>query len=603
MPIEPFPERVKKLRKRAIAYGDSVYDADFGLCTMTSERAIYNGHGVTWISAPYCRLLFEEGERLDLANHILSRILEYQYLDAGHDNYGNFLGFAEWDRVKDNNAISFGVCTLGGFLLEFPEKISPENTRKLREVMEIAAVGLMHRTCIWFYTNIFLLNLAGHFILAQLLNRPDLSKLAVAMWDRWLERTSVENVSEFNSNTYTQTQFGAILDIERYSTDPRVAREARMVADYLVTAFAANFHMETKRLTGTMSRAYRGTLLANDGADKYFAYYLFGIPEQGMEEMSKGQMNAESITRYDYTPPQQAVDLAFSKAYPFELTERTASFWGKDYAPGVDLRKNYQTKDFSFSTYNGVWAHYGHEVSFLITIPTAAERRLIFMEKKPEYAFIDMYLSQEENWAVGGMYHYVPDWNWMKLWWKERHYDSKKCLNFGPVEDESVLLDGKEWDGRDIDLTLPANIAVKRSGVMIGARAFSPPSDVNLHEVKVRLEKVDGDTLLSFEFLDERDIEKILSLPPAVVGLAVGVEAGENLHVFAEKLSKLGIQQSVSDDVWKLSAKPRDRQIVSETPLTPDMREKIRLDHTTPITEPMLECPGIRIMPGDWIEK
>jgi len=81
------------------------------------------------------------------------------------------------------------------------------------------------------------------------------------------------------------------------------------------------------------------------------------------------------------------------------------------------------------------------------------------------------------------------------------------------------------------------------------------------------------------------------------------VDAGEDLNTFAQKLAGVDIEQSVSDDTWSLSAKPEGVEIAADTPLTPEKREQTRLEHTIPITEPFLECPGISVVPNEWFAK
>lgn len=587
--------------------GDRLYDDSFGLCLL--RRGLgpkYDGHDVAWASSLYARALFENEERLDRANHILGRILDHQDTDAGGGTYGNYLATAEWSQVRDANAVSFVVYTLGDLLLHHREKLTEENVRKLKESLRLAAIGLLRHPVPWFYTNIFLLNIAGKLILARILGRDDLAGCAADEWARWRERTRLENICEFNSAAYTPIQFSALLGIEQYAADSAMAVQARGAADYLALTFAAHFHPPTGLLTGTQCRAYRKFLVSGEEGDRPFAFYLFGFPELREESTSdsgrEAMLSAAYYTRYDYAAPERALALVRNRTYPLEIVERNASFFGKDDTPGVIVRRSLQTESFTFATQNGVYAHYGHEVPILISVPGSA-RRLVFVEKRPQYGLVDTYMEQRANMAVGGLYHSVDGWQMLRTWWPGGGpFECGEWFNLGPADaDLKVRVADREWDGRDADLEIPAVLAACRGGVMIGLRFLRPPQETRTHPVQVRLKTADGDVVVALSFLCESDVETVLRLPPAVIGLVIAVEVGEpeRLNSWSDYLSAQAITSEEADGIWRVGWEESGKTVIAEVPLTAEARERLRLRNVPPITEPLFECSGVCIRSAD----
>lgn len=519
----------------AVAAGEALFDPAFGLCSVTARpdephiARKYNGHFVAWVSPAYAEALLATGRDLPRAARILERICDFLERDPGSPRYGNFFAVAEWQRVGDLNAVAFLSVSLGSILHRYGDRL-PRHTRStLEQTLRIATIGLVRRQADVFYTNIFLLCVAGKLLLGRLFQRADLLELAQVEWNAFMDRLARENESEFNSPSYQPVHAECLLTIRDFAITPMMRRQAEAALDYIMTLFCLHYHLPSRTHAGTMARCYRQGLYSQTDSTTAMATLLFGVPALDEWRSAARQQDALGIvpwSRHEYMPSSRLRSLFLHKPYPCLVRERNVCYWGRDDHPKIVERTHYQTETYSLATQYGVWANYGHYLPFLVAHKDG-RRRTLFFQNEPHYPLIDAWFRQNADTALGVFFWGLPDYETFRSWWMHGPpFEALQLCSLGARDEmTALLLDGRPWDGR-CQPRIGSLLEIRKPSIWLRLSLVTPPRGVRTPTI--RMHTVQGDVAIHFTYGRSNSADRFWRLPPAILPVVFQIRSPEN---------------------------------------------------------------------------
>lgn len=575
--------------------GDELYDPDFGLCRHTAhpeDPAIakkYSGHFVAWVSPAYAEALLALRRDVPRAARIIERICDFQETDPGWPTHGNYHAVAEWRRVDDQNAVCFLAVALGEIWMRHRALLPAATRKRLFASLDLAALGLLRRRPDVFYTNIYLLTVAGELILARILDRPDLVVVAQQQWDCFIDRLARENISEFNSPSYTAVHLECLLTIGAYAANARMRREAGAVFDRVLTLLCLDYHEPSRTHAGTMSRVYRENLFQHMSSTAVVLNYWFGavLPSDPADDKTGIHLSGEIwLTRHNFRPRPALRALLFDKPDPLRVRERMVSYWGRDYAPQIIERASTQTGVYSLATLNGVWPHYGHCLPFHFTHAGNERRRSIFFQHEVNYSLVDAWLRQNDRAVLGAFFWGLEDYGTFRAWWSGPPFRAGMVCCLGRRDEMRALrLNGRVWNGK----TQPrwgAVLEIEKATVTARLTLLPPPAGVRAPRLELGEER--GETILLLRFAESDSADAFWNMPPAVAPILFEVSVrGER------ERAPLAPQMAVRDGRLIMRA----GNLRAEAPLTMAARAAMEARRRPPLRQPLVESPVLTVLP------
>ncbi len=322
-------QRSMILQERLRYAGDTRYDPPEALLRTFSEFfPRFTGYVAAQESLPYALLLLQSDDRtygIDDAiegNRIIRRILGLQDLREGSETFGNFFWMTHWDRIKDQNAVSFLTIGLVYAYLTLAPKLEPETKAALERAFPSILLGIRSHKVRWQYTNIYFLNLGGLVALSCVLDDDSIHAEAMADFAQWLEGTSQDGFHEFNSPTYTPVTLSGMEAAWHYTTDPIFKHRLGRTMDLINNQLALNL-MPNGLLGGAPSRAYQGDAIEGTGYAAYHAHIKFGTPCPVVTNDTT--VSFTNLTLFDYVVPAETQNLARHKPDEMEIHDRGVS--------------------------------------------------------------------------------------------------------------------------------------------------------------------------------------------------------------------------------------------------------------------------------------
>lgn len=586
--------RISELRERQISTlegvieaGASIYDESFGLCSGAwgsndaKRNKLYGGHWVVWKSPAYAEALLKRKRDEGRAARIIERMCDFVERDPGWPFYGNWYGIAEWGRTKDQNGVCFAVNALGYIWEQHREQLPKKTRAKLYEALLISAEGLVRRRADVFYTNIYLLCIAGKLLLGRILDRPDLLRLAEIEFECLLDRFSRENCSEYNSPTYTPVHIEALITCREFATSPKMRRQADAALDFLLSLFALNYHRPSQSHSGTMSREYREGALAQFESSHHMAHVLFGEPLPapcGEIPLLNRLFAGVQWTRHDYRPSKAVQDLFDRRPARIRVREQNVSYWGRDYDPRIIERDMHQNEIWSLATQYGVWANYGHYMPFMFTYRNDGRRNLFF-QNEPDRPLIDAWFRQTEDRALGAFFWKLHDWQEFKQWFDEPPFRALHIAHLGKPEEMGAFeLDGLPWDGKR-QPAAGSTLYMRQCEVEIRLRFLKPPKGVSTPAM--RMHRVAGDAAIHFTYAESKSADRFWRMPAAMLPVCFEVRRAAPGRPWPET----PVTATRDGDVLTLSAKG----LTVPVPLTLAGRDRLAAAMKPPIRGNLVE--------------
>ncbi len=608
MSIEGQRRRGRRMVEIAARQGASRYDDELGLITMDSEAGPYEEHKhrakyrkggrVAWWSPEYAIALLETNQQLPRANRILSSICDYLERDAGEPQYGNAIGYSLWEKVEDTNAIVFLIYKLAPVWMKHRDKLEPEVRAKLQRFLEVGAVGLVRRAPIWWYSNIFIMTMAGTLMLARILQRPDLADLATEQWKRWLIDTAECSLVEYNSPTYYAHQIIPTIAIGKYAVDETMREQARKSADFLFTLLAGNYHPPTRSLGGATTRAYMGSCLEATGSYSHMLYYYFDVPfpeaeNPDMDSMS--MMGAAVMAEYPHEPSDHVRALIHDRQYPDTFVTRYASYFGKDYNPSVVSCTTHHTEDMTVGTHRGIWAHYHQEVPLFIVHRKEGPRPSIFMRGGPTNSLIDAHLAQDRQRILGILYWDPPTFRMMKTWWSYGPpFQAEHRLFLGPAEMyDRILVDGQAVT-KDTSFHASSALVAERDDLQVALRSLPTPDSVRQATARLTIDEED-ELKLVISYVETHSADAFLVSSPSAFGLYLQVTRDGSATADVKATSSVS-----PEDHWSLHV---DDDLNVRAPISPESRQAHCEATRPPIRDAVVEHPRVPYRTVEQIKK
>lgn len=178
------------------------------------------------------------------------------------------------------------------------------------------------------YSNAYCMAVQNMMVGGIRLNDERLIRKAETQWTRLYNYHKFYWFGEFMSPAYDNEDFSAIMDIWRFTRDPKIKAQAKEVLDELYLSECAGSHPELKvQLVGT-SRDYRKFLKTKERDQR--SKIITATPE-------------------DYEIPAKAREIQENRKYPFEFEGKAGTM--------TFTFKSYQLKDAGMGTMTG-WGNY-----------------------------------------------------------------------------------------------------------------------------------------------------------------------------------------------------------------------------------------------------
>ena len=371
-----FGEANRFLRDGAIRYGNAHFDPETNL--VRRADAHYNRLDVCQHSLEYAAALLAAGQQIDRANAVLSAVLDHQDVDETSPTFGNFRWWHDEERVRDRNAVAFMSPWLSHVALEYGDRLTASNARRLREALRRCIQGVRAHGSGPDYTNIWLLKAASMVMLGRALGEADLEADGAARLDNWIAYTAENGVSEYNSPCYNAVNVYALEWIYHYTANDALRQKVARLLDYLYADVFQNWHWEAGIGAGTHSRAYDRD---RDTGRSLVSCLVFKQCGQTMRETARSFTYVFAVN--DYAVPAE-IRAAARKVgmYPFSMRYKIL----RD-APAVDCTL-FMTPQFSLGTQIGRRPVYNDrplwDIPLKITYAGAkTERRASYIAPKP----------------------------------------------------------------------------------------------------------------------------------------------------------------------------------------------------------------------------
>jgi len=388
-----FAEANRILRDGAIRYGDANFDPETNLVRRVDGH--HNRLDVCQHSLEYTAALLAAGQQIDRANAVLAAVLDHQDLDRDSPTFGNFLWWHGEQRVRDRNAVCFMSPWLSHVVLEYNERLTPQNAERLRGALRRCINGVRAHGSGPDYTNIWLLKAASMVTLGRALDDAKPEADGARRIDRWIEFTAENGVAEYNSPCYNAVDVYALEWIYHYASDEELRRKVARCLDYLYADVFQQWHWEAQIGAGTHSRAYERD---RDTGQSLVACLVFKQCGQPLRQPLRSFLYVFAVNDYPVPAPIRA---AARKERMVPLDMRYTIL--RD-AAAVDCTLHV-TRQFSLATqtrrrpvYNDrpLW-----DVPFKITYAgTTGERRASYLAPIPTTKHATVASLQHGPWAI-----------------------------------------------------------------------------------------------------------------------------------------------------------------------------------------------------------
>jgi len=341
--------RRDRLLQQAVEDGNRRYRNDLRLVYYQDHRPTHRGGHVAQESLGYAAALLSLGQNTERARILIEEVLRHQNLNKSDRCYGGFFWFSGQDEVIDHNAVSFVVPWLGWLVRHHAAELGEPLCTHIRKAMKISLDGLLAHPSAWSYTNIFLLNIAAKFAIAEICDDPRARGIAEEQWREWLYYTNQFGVVEYLSPTYTAVQIEALELILDSSASESVSEEAQSVLNHYWTDLLLCFHKSSNRFVGTFSRGKPDEYLKGRSALSVLAFLHLGVPSGDL-----GCYNAtHALSAREISPPLLET---LSAPLPRKLHRKLPM-------QGIE-RWSYLAESFAFASQRGA---YHFETSLLAT--------------------------------------------------------------------------------------------------------------------------------------------------------------------------------------------------------------------------------------------
>ncbi len=340
-----FSQANRFLRDRAIRYGDTNFDPATKLVRLMDAH-YGNPLDVCQASLEYAAALLAADQQLDRANAVVSSVLDHQDVDPHSPTFGNFLWWHRETRVRDRNAVCFMSPWLSQIAINYGEKLTAENARRLRQALGRCILAVRAHDSGPGYTNIWLLKAASLVMLGRALGKAELEADGAGRIDRWIQYTAENGISEYNSPCYNAVDVFALEWIYHYASDEALRRKVAPCLDYLYADVFQHWHWQAGIGAGTHCRAYEHDRDSGRSLVSSLVFKQCGQPGQPLRQQARSFIYVFAVNDY---PLPAYIRAAARKhgMYPFRLRYRI--FQG----PGAVECSLYMTAQFSLGTQTG----------------------------------------------------------------------------------------------------------------------------------------------------------------------------------------------------------------------------------------------------------
>ncbi len=580
------------LRDHLRRVGDRSYDPDAALLRQFNPLfPRFTGLTVAQKSLQYALLLLYSDDRTygtddaGEANHILRKILDHQDLRPGSKTRGNFFWMTHWDRVKDENAVSFLCSGLVHAYLGFPHKLRDETTAALERAFPEILAGIRSHKVRWQYTNIFFLNVGGLVSLSRVLDDPSVHEEAVDDFRTWLEGTSADGFHEFNSPTYTPVTLFGMEAAWANTRDAEFRARLERTMDVVTYQLALNL-FPNGFLGGSPSRAYRNDALHGTGWAALYAHVKFGTPCPPLSDVKL--TTYADLTLFDYVPPEAVRALASEKAEYAEIHDRGISIGSR--------RTHVITPRYSLSSQCTEHVGGHSPPSYVLVVRDASGPRrsvpLLPDESFTHQPCAGFRSRQIGNRIVGRLHYELADEM------REKFLSDPTCLCeprmlFGLGDQiREVRVGNVDWGGGDVRLLPGQSVAVSYGDLFLGVvplplegpgRASAEAARLAYgtdQELRLHLRLFGGPELGP----ENEPVDFLLFVE------AVAADSGKDLAAYAEALSGWRLSREGTGTSPAFSATHTDGTVLAYPPTEAD---------PDPIGDALHISPGLALRPGD----
>ncbi|PAS97908.1 MAG: hypothetical protein CGU28_02920 [Candidatus Dactylopiibacterium carminicum] len=272
--------------------------------------------------------------------------------DPTSKTYGNIRWYQGDARVVDRNGIEFVTRKAALAWLCYRDALPPVQREQLRELLELARIGVPRHAVRISYTNIFLMKTWNLIALGEGLDDPELARQGYAMLADWLAHTRRPGINEYFSPSYYDIDLENLALIHNLSRDSAARRLARAELDWLWHDIALNWYRSAERLGGTHSRDYN-RLFNTSNLNRWVLRAGWSTSEEQASLPSDGPY--ESMA---WAPPPASAARWLEGPFPRRITGR----WGEE---PEKRHTHFLGREFSIaSAESGYYA--GHDNSPLV---------------------------------------------------------------------------------------------------------------------------------------------------------------------------------------------------------------------------------------------
>lgn len=269
---------------------------------------------ISW--STYTDLLLNNLATVADPNHssiALNGLLALQDKDPQSPTYGNIRWYDDITKIVDWNGIEFVTQRLLIVMRLYNDRLSPEQSKQIRDFLDLARIGIQKHRVDPAYTNIFLMKAANLIGLGDILDQPELTDTGRQLLAGWLARARRIGVEEYLSPVYTAVDIENLALVVNLSNDPEARLLARAGLDILWTDVALHWYRAGERLGGPHSRDYN-RLLNRSTINELVARAGWSDDTQ--------EIRLKPFTAYAYAPPSPATDSLFKAPLPRFVVSR-----------------------------------------------------------------------------------------------------------------------------------------------------------------------------------------------------------------------------------------------------------------------------------------
>ena len=320
----------------------SLWDDDVAMVREAQAPDFHTPRG----TLAYAHVLLRDGDavRAERAIRAVLALQETRPLDA---HRGNFRWLLEDATVGDLNGVEFMLDDLIELAGAHASSLGAAVIADMRRAIALGLAEIDRLDVHPSYTNIALSDIANSVLGGELLGESRYVERGARRLNEWLAFTAASGAPhEFNSATYGGVDILRLAALAERTTDPRIARAARLAEERIWLHVAAYYHPGVAQLGGPHSRAYFDGWSGAGGLLKLVLWRLLGD-----DALRRDTPYAQRTREEGHIPvalatlhcPDYVERWLRDKRYPFESTE-TASR-----ALGLDIT-SYMTENYALGT-------------------------------------------------------------------------------------------------------------------------------------------------------------------------------------------------------------------------------------------------------------